>query len=86
MIKRFVKRILIIDENGATQKSFFDPLQICNIKIMTDTGKAAAVKSKTVHIDADVLFQRLLAINTYKKVLAERVFLFENTPVPVSLI
>lgn len=60
---KFVEERLIIGANGDTQKSFFDTLQKCNIKTMTDTSKGTQVRSKVVQIDADVMFQRLLAIN-----------------------
>ncbi|WAR29538.1 hypothetical protein MAR_003106, partial [Mya arenaria] len=40
---------------------------------------------RTNNINSEVMFQRLLAVNAYKKVPTERVFAFENTPVPTSL-
>jgi hypothetical protein len=56
------------------------------IKTMSDVkSKTSQKKQKAELINGTVMFQRLLTINTYKKVPSERVFAFANTAVPMSM-
>lgn len=48
-------------------------------------NKKKIPKKHTNNINSEVMFQRLLAVNSYKKIPMERVFAFENTPVPSSI-
>lgn len=52
---------------------------------MAEMKKKHVFKTKSEIISGEVMFQRLLAINAYKKIPLERVFSFENTMVPLSM-
>ena len=47
--------------------------------------KRVKVKNKDVCMNGEVMFLRLLAINSTKKVPLSRVMAYENSPVPISL-
>ena len=42
-------------------------------------------KSKSIQMNGEQMYLRLLAINAFKKVPLQRVLSFENAPVPLSL-
>lgn len=52
---------------------------------MKDMQKTVKVKKRQVSIDGEVMFLRLLAINSYKKVPLQRLMAFENAPAPLSI-
>ena len=81
MADKFVSERLAPD----SPKSFYDPLARSNIKTMTDMRKKVKIRSKHISINGEVMYLRLLAVNSVKKVLLNRVMSFENAPVPVSL-
>ena len=56
-----------------------------NVKTMTEVKNKPVQRKKLEVISGEIMFQRLLAINTYKKIPVERVFAFENTMVPMSM-
>ena len=66
-------------------KSFYDPLPRSNIKTMTDMRKKVKIRSKHISINGEVMYLRLLAVNSVKKVPLNQVMSFKNAPVPVSL-
>ncbi|WAR13564.1 hypothetical protein MAR_027744, partial [Mya arenaria] len=86
MLKAFVSERLIAKPDGSDPpvKGFFSPMTRSKVKTMA-TSKIKTQVKRTNNINSEVMFQRLLAVNAYKKVSTERVFAFENTPVPTSL-
>ena len=82
MKERFIK----LGGQNKPQKSFYDPLPKANIKTMADMQKTVKVKAKNVVMNGEVMYLRLLAVNSFKKVPLERVLSFENAPVPLSII
>ena len=73
MAADFIKQRLIPSEDGMPHKSFFDPLLKSGIRTMTEIQKTVPVQSKNVTINGEVIYLRLLAMNTFKKVPLERV-------------
>ena len=85
MAADFIKQRLIPSEDGMPHKSFFDPLPKSGIRTMAEIQKTVLVQSKNVTINGEVMYLRLLAMNTFKKVPLERVMFFENVPFPLSM-
>lgn len=87
MFETFVSERLVIKTDGSDppEKNFFTPMPRSNIKTMAEMKKKHVFKTKSEIIIGEVMFQRLLAINAYKKIPLERVFSFENTMVPLSM-
>ena len=85
MAADFIKQRLIPSEDGMPHKSFFDPLLKSGIRTMTEIQKTVPVQSKNVTINGEVIYLRLLAMNTFKKVPLERVMSFENAPFPLIM-
>ncbi|XP_052278058.1 uncharacterized protein LOC127876693 [Dreissena polymorpha] len=88
LFESFVTEGLVEKSDGteAPEKDFYSPMPRSKIKSMSDmNSKPSHKKQKAKLINGTVMFQCLLAINTYKKVPSERVFAFENTAVPMSM-
>ena len=86
MASQFVSERLIPHKDGdRPSKSFYDSLPRSNVKTMADMKKAVRVHAKNVTLSGEVMYLRLLAVNALKKVPLQRVFSFENSPVPLSL-
>ena len=51
-----------------------------NVKTMTNMQKTVKVMSKTVVMNGEVMYLRLLAVKSFKKVRLQRVLSFENAP------
>lgn len=86
MAEDFVKDRLIPDDQGKTNKSFYDPMTRAKIKTMTPaSAKAAKPKELAKAVPGEVRYMRLMALNARKKVPRERVMAFENAHVPLSL-
>ena len=66
-------------------KSFYDPVPRCQTKTMSSGTKTVKVKSKEVIMEGEIMYLRLLAVNSKKQVPLERVLAFENTPTPLSM-
>lgn len=52
---------------------------------MTSMKKNVSIKGKQIGLDAEMMYMRLLAINSKKKVPHERVMSYENSSVPLSI-
>ena len=85
MATDFIKQRLIPSEDGMQHKSFFNPLPKSGIRTMTEIQKTVPVQSKNATINCEVMYLRLLAMNTFEKVPIERVMSFENAPFPLSM-
>jgi len=86
MLQTFVAERLKSKTDGSDPpvKSFFSPMPRSSVKTMSE-NKKNVLKKRTKTINSEVMFQRLFAVNSYKKIPPERVFAFENTPVPSSI-
>ena len=80
----FIKQHLLRSEDGMPHKSFYDPLPKSGIRTMTEMQKTVRVQSKIVTINGEVMYLRLLAMDTFKTVPLERVLSFENATVHVQ--
>lgn len=80
-LDKFISERLSTDKT----KSFYDPLPKSRVKTMKDARKKVKVRSREVSIDPVVMFLRLFAVNSYKKVPLKRMISFENSPVPISM-
>ncbi len=84
--QKFVKERLMTPEGQNTpQKSFFDTMPRSGVKTMAEMNAPVRVKSKSVKIDSEMMYLRLMAVNARKKVPLERVMSHENTAVPLSI-
>lgn len=52
---------------------------------MAEMSKKVAVKAKNISIDGEVMYMRLLAVNSLKKMPLHRIMSFENSSVPLSI-
>lgn len=52
---------------------------------MSEMKKTVTITEKDVSIDGEIMYLRLMAVNSRKKVPLSRVMSFENAPVPLSL-
>lgn len=86
LANKFVEeRLAKTGENITPKKSFYDPMPRQKPKTMKDMHIKIKVKSKTVALDNDIMYRRLLAMNEKKKIPFRRVMAFENSSVPMSL-
>ena len=88
LFESFVTERLVEKSDGTDppEKDFYSPMSRSTIKTMSDVKtKTSQKKQKAELINGTVMFQRLLTINTYKKVPSERVFAFAITAVPMSM-
>ena len=74
MLKKFIRE----------RTSLYDPLTRSNVKTMSLMKQTVRVKTKDLSMDAEVMYIRLLAMNTHKRVPLKRVMAFENSPVPLK--
>ena len=80
-IKFVNERLVCQDDEERPAKSVYATMTRNDLKTMADMSKAVSVKSKTVSISGELMYLRLLAINSKKKVPLEN----ENAPVPLSI-
>ncbi|XP_060579912.1 uncharacterized protein LOC132736731 [Ruditapes philippinarum] len=87
LMNKFISERLIVKPDGTDPplKSFHSPMTRNKILTMTEPKKRTQTKQQLKTISSEVMFQRLLAVNSYKKVSQERVFAYENTAVPTSM-
>lgn len=85
MLDTFVRDRFQVKGEQPPKKKFFDPLPRTKVKTMGATKAAVQIKAKSLNINGEEMYLRLLAINAYKKVPLERVVSFENAPVPLSM-
>ena len=78
MKERFIK----VEGQEKPRKSFYDPLPKPNVKTMADMQKTVKVKTKSVVMNGEVMYLRLLAVNSFKKVPSEKVLSVENAQTP----
>lgn len=67
MMNTFLRERLIGTENGE-RKSLYDPLSRSNVKTMSSMKQTARIKKKDVSMDGEVMYIRLLAMNSHKRV------------------
>ena len=72
MLKKFIRE----------RTSLYDPLTRSNVKTMSLMKQTVRLKTKDLSMDVEVIYIRLLAMNTHKRVPLKRVMAFENSPVP----
>ena len=86
MAEKFVsERFIVPDGKAATKKSFYDTLPRSNVKTMSEMHKPVRVNNRNVTMNGEVMYLRLLAVNSTKQVPITRVMSFENAPVPLSI-
>ena len=84
-IKFVSERLIVPDGEQKPAKSLYAPLSRSCIKTMANMRKTVKVKQKTIFINGEIMYLRLLAINATKMVPLQRVMAFENAPVPQSI-
>ena len=85
-VKQFVQERLIPHENtGEPTTSFYAPMKRSGVKTMTKLTKPVCIKSKTVNIDAEEMYFRIMRVNANKKMSPPRIHSFELAPVPLRL-
>ena len=86
LARDFVNERLVIKEDlGKPEKSLYATMKRSNVKTMAEMSKSVTVKAKNIPIDREVMYMRLLAINSVKKIPLKRIMSFENSSVPLSL-
>ena len=84
--KIFVEdRFCVPEGKTRPKKSFYDPLPRPNVRTFSELTKSVHIKSRNITMNPEVMYLRLLAVNSLKKVPLERVLSFENAPIPLSL-
>jgi len=82
--KKFVEERLV-DTEGDSRRSLYDPLSRTKLLTMSDMKKRITIGSKTLAVNSEMMYLRLMALNAKKKVPLDRVMSYENSPVPLSL-
>ncbi|MCG7875887.1 MAG: hypothetical protein N0C90_06120 [Candidatus Thiodiazotropha endolucinida] len=87
MLTKFVRERLVEPSTEADRgkKSLYDILPRSNVKTTTGMKRSVKVKKRAVTMDGEIMYLRLLAVNSRKKVPLSRVMSFENAPVPLSM-
>ena len=80
----FIQERFMVNHEGL-RKQFYDPLPRLKLKTMSDCRTVAHAKPKSVQLNGEEMYLRLLTINSFKKVPLDRVLSFENAHVPLSL-
>lgn len=71
----FTKFVELIFQNDVTGKDFYTPMTRSSVKTMSDSSVARKQNIETSQqMSGETMFQRLLAVNAYKNVPADRVF------------
>ena len=84
LLQKFIEERLVDGKTGK-KKSFYDPMPRSSVKTMADMKKTVRINNKNVPIDPEVMYLRLLALNSIKKAPLQRVLSYENAPIPPSL-
>lgn len=86
MVDKFVtERLVNQPNNDKPLKSLQNPLQRSQVKTMSEMRQKVKVRNKNISINAEIMYLRLLAVNSKKKVSLKRTMSFENAPVPLSM-
>ena len=86
MAEKFVADSLVPSAPDQTPSvSFYTPLTRSVVLTMSTMNKTVQVKGKSIIMDGERMYLRLLAVNGNKKVPLLRVMSFENAPVPLSI-
>ena len=86
MTSNIVNEQFVTEEDEAKRKSFYDPLPKSNVKTMSDMNKTVKIRAKNFSLSGEATYLRLLAVNSTKRLPQQRVLLFENATVPLSLL
>ena len=85
MATSFMKQRMIPSEDKMPFKSFYDPLPKSGIKTMTEMQKTVRIQSNSVTINGEIMYLRLLGMNSFKEDPLVSVLTFENAPMILSM-
>lgn len=85
LAEQFTAERLCHSSDGNIGKSFYDPVKRSGVKTMSELKVKVTGKNRSISLDREVTYLRLMAINAKKKLPLDRVMSFENSTVPLRL-